>query len=108
MEMMETARWRGEIEAVEFLLDGACRVVIHRNVFRTLRGAPATPAACLDILAEHAAAFIAAARQRQSEVGPDVHAFHINSRQIRRAMPAAVDGQSATATRVDAKAAGRR
>lgn len=84
------AIWRAEIDAVEFHLDGAYRVVVHRNVFRTLRGSPAAPEVCIAFVEAHAEAFLAAARARLAEAASaSMTAFHLNSRQVRRAMTAA-------------------
>lgn len=81
------AVWRGEIDAVEFHVEGGYRFVVHRNVFRTLTGAPAVPEVCVAFVDAHAEAFLVAARARILEAASaSTTAFHLNSRQVRRAM----------------------
>jgi DNA-binding GntR family transcriptional regulator len=80
------AIWRDEIDAVEFWLEDACRFVVHRNVFRTLLGRSATPGNCLSFAEAHAEEILAAARARRGEAASGIMAFHLNSRQLRRAM----------------------
>ncbi|TCP85225.1 hypothetical protein C8J31_107192 [Rhizobium sp. PP-CC-2G-626] len=81
------AVWRAEIDAVEFHLDGGYRFVVHRNVFRTLRGSPAAPEVCVAFVEANAEAFVVAGRARIAEAASaSTRAFHLNSRQVRRAM----------------------
>ncbi|CZT36049.1 hypothetical protein [Rhizobium sp. 9140] len=85
------AMWRAEIDAVEFHVDGGYRFVVHRNVFRTLRGPSPTPEICLAFVEANADAFLVAARTRIAEAmsastSAATMAFHLNSRQVRRAM----------------------
>lgn len=81
------AIWRAEIDAVEFYTDGPYRFVVHRNVFRTLRGTPSEPEVCLAFVEVNADAFLIAARARiAAAASPSIKAFHLNSRQVRRAM----------------------
>ena len=81
------AMWRAEIDAVEFYVDREYRFVVHRNVFRTLRGTPAEPEVCLAFLEANADAFLVAAHVRMNAAtSPSTKAFHLNSRQLRRAM----------------------
>ncbi|KQR69334.1 hypothetical protein [Rhizobium sp. Leaf341] len=81
------AIWRAEIDAVEFHVDGGYRFVVHRNVFRTLRGSPAAGEVCVAFTEAHGEAFLAAAQARiASDESETTRAFHLNSRQVRRAM----------------------
>ena len=84
------ALWRGEIDAVDFHVDGGYRFVVHRNVFRTLRGSSAAGDVCGAFAEAHGDAFLAAAAARiASAPSETTRAFHLNSRQVRRAMEGA-------------------
>ena len=80
------AIWREEIDAIEFRLEDGWRFVVHRNVFRTLLGRAASPLECLSFTEAHAEEVLAAARARRGEAASGTTAFHLNSRQLRRAL----------------------
>ncbi|MFO1151418.1 MAG: DUF1488 family protein [Alsobacter sp.] len=67
--------------------DGRC--VVHRRALRVLMRRDPTPEDSLAFLAEHRAALDSAARHKIERLGlaQEAH-FHLNSRDLRRAMPA--------------------
>jgi hypothetical protein len=64
------------------------RCVVHRRALRALMGVDPSPSDSLAFLAEHAEALELAARTKieRLDLSREAH-FHLNSRDLRRAMP---------------------
>lgn len=80
--------WRDDLGSVEFTVPGhGGRCVIHARAIATLMGAPAGREDCLAFARANAAALDAAARDRiaRKALAPG-SAFHLTSRDIRRAL----------------------
>ncbi|CAN7628426.1 hypothetical protein LJR030_001671 [Rhizobium sp. LjRoot30] len=82
------ATWRGDIDALQFTAAGHGGVcMIHRLAFRSLVGRMPESDDCLAYFSAHAKNFAAAARQKiaAQTIQPGRN-FHLNSRDIRRAL----------------------
>lgn len=82
------ATWRGDIDALQFTAAGHGGIcMIHRLAFRSLVGRMPERADCLAYFSAHAENFAAAARQKiAAQAVPPGRNFHLNSRDIRRAL----------------------
>jgi hypothetical protein len=92
-----TAIWREDIDSLAFRPAGQdAWCMVHRRAFHALAGGDATPSACLAVFHAHSAAFERAARAKQARTTPAAGAnFHIDSRDLRRALDVAPGTESA-------------
>ncbi|EHS50620.1 hypothetical protein PDO_2350 [Rhizobium sp. PDO1-076] len=86
-ELLPAFDWRSDIDALVFEHGPAGgRCFVHRLAFRSLIGIQPEPGACMDWFCTHHAAFSAAAETKLAQSGATKGAFHLNSRDIRRAL----------------------
>lgn len=81
--------WHSDIDALAFVPEGHVgRCMVHRLAFRALLGS-VDPSAehCVEFYRRHVGGFAtaAAAKIRAREIAPDAN-FHLNSRDVRRAL----------------------
>lgn len=82
---MTDREWRADIDALEFTSPNGEPCFVHRLAFRCMLDETPTPRLCLAFFDERRAAFLEASGRQLDSVSV-VAPFHLNSRQLRRAL----------------------